>query len=254
MNKDSSSSRFGYEWQKYSQLLPQHKEQFDKWTCLLSRDYFKDKEVLDAGGGMGRNSYWCLQYGADKVVLFDNDDRTVESAKNVLKSFPNAYVNKQNIYNLQYKDKFDIVMCIGVIHHLKEPTHAINNLAKAVKPGGKLLIWVYGYEGNEWIVRFINPIRFFTSRLPPVITDIISYCFSVPLYLRIKLLKSKNPYYQQLKGFDFDHIHAIVFDQLLPKIARYYKKEEAQSLLSKLQDVQIARVNENSWCVMGTKQ
>jgi len=44
-------------------------------------------------------------------------------------------------------------LSIGVIHHLKNPVGAVLEMVKAIKPGGKLLIWLYGYKNNEWLTR-----------------------------------------------------------------------------------------------------
>jgi hypothetical protein len=58
---------------------------------------------------------------------------------------------------------------------------------RAAKKGGIVLIWVYAYEGNEWIVKYINPIcKHITSKLPPKLLDIVAYFFSVPLFFIFK--------------------------------------------------------------------
>ena len=66
----------------------------------------------------------------------------------------------------------------------------------------------------------------------------------------------KHPYFKQLKNFSFRDIHCIVLDQLLPKIANYWKKEEAEELLrnKELDNIRIFQSNGNSWTVMGVKK
>lgn len=58
-----SSERFGYEWQTYSEMLPQYEEQFRRWTVHLSPADWRDKSFLDVGCGMGRNSVWPMLQG-----------------------------------------------------------------------------------------------------------------------------------------------------------------------------------------------
>ena len=59
----------------------------------------------------------------------------------------------------------------------------------------------------------------------------LTYLISVPFFIYLKILPVKHPYLKQLKGFNLHHTHCIIFDQLLPTIAEYYKKEEAENLL-----------------------
>jgi len=250
-----STERFGYEWNKFNEILPQYEIQFLKWVYPLKKDDFRNKTILDAGCGIGRNSYWPLTYGAKKVVAFDYDERTVDAAKKNLSKFKNALVKYQSIYDLDYKGEFDIAFSIGVMHHLENPHLAINNLVKAVKKNGIVLIWVYGYEGNEWIVRYINPIRAITSKLPLSITNLISLTMTIPLLIFLNIIPQKHPYLNQLSAFNFRHIHLIVFDQLVPKIANYWKKEEVLKLFEGkgLKGIKIFRVNNNSWTILGKK-
>ena len=251
----ASTERFGYEWKKYSRILPQYETQFLRWVFPLKKQDFKNKTILDAGCGIGRNSYWPLKYGAKKIVAFDFDKRTVNVAKKNLSRFNNAIVKYESIYDINYKNEFDIVFSIGVIHHLKHPDLAIKKLKQAVKNNGIVLIWVYGYEGNEFIVKYINPIRKITSKLPLPVTHFISYFFSIPFYIYVNTIPQKKPYLRQLKRFSFWHINSIVFDQLIPKIANYWKKQEAYSLLKNagLKNIKINRCNDNSWTVLGRK-
>lgn len=243
------ASRFAYEWNKYNKIYPEHERHFLKWVYPLKKEDFKNKTVLDAGCGNGRNSFFVLKYGAKSIVAFDCDKKIVDAAKRNLSKFHNAEVIMQSIYKIGYKKKFDIVMCIGVIHHIKYPNIAIRKLRNAVKLGGKLLIWVYGYEGNEWIVKYINPIRKITSKLPLPVVDFMSLFFSVPLYIFLRL-PQKKPYFRQLKQFTFRHLHPIVLDQLLPQVSNYYTREEALGLLK---NAKIFRVNKNSWALVESK-
>lgn len=251
-----SVERFGYEWSRYAELDANYEVQFRKWVAPLEPSFFAGKKVLDAGCGMGRNSYWPLKYGAKEVVAFDFDKRTVEAAQANLKEFKNARIEFADIYSLPYENEFDLVFSIGVIHHLEKPELAIKNLAKAVKSGGTVLMWVYGYEGNEWIVKYVSPIRkAITSKLPPGLLHFLTYFVSIPFFVFVTLIPTKNSYLAQLKKFKFKHIHSIIFDQLLPRIANYWTQEEARKLflIVGLKGVEVHPCNNNSWTVIGRK-
>lgn len=253
------ADRFGYEWEKYSDIKPQYyasyQRQFLNWIYPLQPDYFIDKKILDAGCGMGRNSYWALVWGAREVYAFDHDERSVAAAKNTLKDFANAHVSLHDLEHLPWVDEFDFIFSIGVIHHTKNPHLVMGQLHKSLKPGGEILLWVYSREGFEWIVKILNPLRInITSRMSPRLLHLLTYIVSVPFYFYLKIFNPQRPYFQQLRSFSFTHVQSILFDQLLPDIARYYSKEEAQELLQGFRHVEVyAPPNRTGWIVRGTK-
>lgn len=251
-----SVKRFGYEWGEYTELDANYERQFGKWVFPLTKEDFAGKSVLDAGCGMGRNSCWALRWGAARVTAFDFDERSVASARQTLAQFPNASVCFKSIYDIDWQDEFDISFSLGVIHHLERPREALGKMVRATKKGGTVLVWLYGYKSNEWIVRYVSPVRkLITSKLPPWLLDYLTYLVSLPFVLYVRLVPTRNVYRQQLKSFSFRHIHSIIFDQLLPEIAHYYKKDEARELLEGigLENVRVYPCNENSWVVLGTK-
>jgi SAM-dependent methyltransferase len=75
-----SPERFGYEWEAYAEILPEHEEQFRRWTAALSPADWLGKDFLDVGCGMGRNSFWPMKYGAASGVAVDIDERSLASA------------------------------------------------------------------------------------------------------------------------------------------------------------------------------
>lgn len=237
----ASEERFGYEWKKYSHMTPAYEGQFRNWTNLSPTD-FVGKDVLDAGCGMGRNSYWPLTWGARSLIAFDNDEASLQSARTTLAGFKNVSIQQCDISQTPWENEFDIVLCIGVLHHLRQPRLALENFVRALRPKGKLIIWVYSYEGNEWIVRFINPIRtHITSKLPVSLVHMLTYGASVPLYyIGIPLLRRRSSYLQQLSTFSFWHVHSIVFDQLIPTVAHYWRKEEIEALVEGLSVTQVS--------------
>jgi SAM-dependent methyltransferase len=257
----ASSERFGYEWHKYRELIPQYEEQFLKWVYPLKKEYFAGKVVLDAGCGMGRNSYWPLQYGASHITAFDLDGRSLAAARELLGSFPNAEIATGDIKTFDSDKRFDIAFSIGVIHHLHHPDVALRNLTRLLKPGGTLLMWVYGHGGSDayrLFVRVSNPFRkYITSRLPVSVVHGIAYVFSLPLYLYLRLGHPRIEYLRQLKTFSYTHLHSIIFDQLIPVVANYWTQEEAEKLfrdIPELSDIRSFPVNGVSWTVIATKK
>lgn len=252
-----SPHRFGYSWDRFSELSPEQERQFQLWTPHLSpeRDW-KGVDFLDGGCGAGRNSYWPMSYGARSCVAIDLDDRSLEAARRNLSKFPGAEVKKCSLYDIPYRDRFDIAFSIGVIHHLSEPQVAVRKLAEAVKPGGRVLIWVYGYENLEFYVNVLNPMRkALFSWMPLALVRLLAYIPAGALWLMLRAGITPLAYLRLLKTFGFRHLHHIVFDQMLPQTANYWRKDEAVALLegAGLKDIKAAWVNEVSWSVIGTR-
>ena len=252
-----SPERFGYEWGKYCEILPIYQEQFDRWTSpLIKKSEWKEKKFIDVGCGIGRNSFWPLTYGASEALCIDVDNRTLECAKTNLKKFKSVNIVNRSAYQINESDRFDIAFSIGVVHHLEDPKLALSNMVKSVRIGGSVLIWVYGYENNEWIVKYFNPLRnMLFSRLPISVVHFLSIFPTLFLYIYIRLTKGKTEYINLIRKFSFSHLRSIVFDQMLPKIANYYKEEEVKFLMESvgLVDIKTNWVNEMSWAIIGKK-
>jgi SAM-dependent methyltransferase len=251
-----STERFGYEWHVYADLRPEYEEQFRRWTEPLKPEDWKDRTFLDVGCGMGRNSYWPMQYGAAGGLAIDVDERTLASARANLAAYPTVEVRKLSVYDITESGAFDIVFSIGVIHHLEFPETALAQMVGATKPGGRVLIWVYGIENNRWIVTILNPIRrAFFSRLPIGLVHHLALYPSAFLWAALRLGFGRIEYFRLLRGFKFSHLRSIVFDQMLPKIANYWAGDTVKKLMANagLTNVELVWVNEMSWAALGTK-
>lgn len=251
-----SPERFGYEWATYHELLPDYEEQFRCWTVPLAPSDWRGKIFLDVGCGTGRNSYWPMRYGALAGVAIDVDERSLSVARRNLALFRTVAVEKRSAYAIGAQDAFDIVFSIGVIHHLEHPERALAQMARAAKPGGRVLIWVYGLENNEWIVRYLDPVRkSLLSRLPIGLVHHLSLYPTLVLWLLLRLRVGRISYFTLLRKLSFAHVRSIVFDQMLPRIANYWPRAKVESLLEEqgLKDVAVRWVNEMSWSAIGTK-
>ena len=251
-----SPDRFGYEWDAYADILPEYEEQFRRWTVHLSPRDWHGKSFLDIGCGMGRNSFWPMTYGAREGCAVDIDERSLAGARRNLSGFPAINVFRCSAYDLPFADRFDIVFAIGVLHHLGDPDRALQRMARAARPGGRVLIWVYGSEGVQRLITLLDPLRrAFLSRLPIALVHHLSLYPAALLWLVLRLGLQPIEYFRLLARFRFAHLRSIVFDQMLPRIAHYWPRERVAELMAQagLEDVRIAAVNEMSWSAIGTR-
>ncbi len=250
-----SPERFGYSWTQFAELTPDQEEQFRRWTAPIDPDTgWKDALIVDAGCGAGRNSHWAMRYGARGGLAIDLDERSLELARRNLAMFPSMEVRPLSIYDLPPEPVFDIAFSLGVIHHLQDPDAAVRRMAAAVKPGGRVLIWVYGYENMQLYVFVLNPLRrLLFSRLPTPAIKWLAHIPAAVLWLGLRVVPVKLEYFKLLRGFSYAHIHHIILDQMLPRIAHYWKRSEVEALATQagLTDLELVHVNGMSWACLG---
>lgn len=254
--RSGSTERFGYEWHRYGEMRPEYEDQFRGWTVHLEPSDWRGLTFLDVGCGMGRNSYWPMVYGAKAGLAIDLDERSLAAARRTLSAFPAVRVERRSAYEIGCRDAFDLVFSIGVIHHLADPDRAIKAMVAAAKPGGRVLIWVYGREGNRLLLSMLNPLRrVLFARLPVPLVHHMSLYPSAVLWLALRVGLGRTAYLTMVRRFSFSHLRSIAFDQMLPRIAHYWERETVEELLRKqgLVNVQVAGVNDISWSAIGTK-
>lgn len=250
--KRGSPDRFGYEWARYSDVLEESRAQLERWLGSDSLATFAGKTVLDVGCGMGRNPYWVAKSGATSVTAVDVDDNSLTAARKNLKNIANVSVKKCSVYDLdpEVLGRFDRVVAIGVVHHLDDPPLALQRLWSCVQPGGALIFWVYGKEGNRLILPAIHIMRAFGSRLPIQATHACAKVITLLAWPFIKHLPWRNEYYRNLRTLSFKNVESIIFDQMLPHIAHYWTEGEVSALIAPLGgNASVEFVQGNSWHV-----
>ena len=255
--RGGSPDRFGFEWSKYCEIRPEYEEQFRRWLPFYKPSDWSGKVFADVGCGMGRNSYWPLKYGAKEGHSVDVDERSLAAARLNLSSFPNSKVEFCSAYDLPWENEIDIVFSIGVIHHLEYPERALAAMKRAVKPNGQVAIWVYGRENNGWLLWALDPARkFLLSWLPLPLLHLLAIFPAAMLWVVVRILPNQLEYFRLLRGLSFGNVRSIVFDQMLPRISNYWRKDEVLSLMERagLERIELAWVNEISWAARGWKQ
>jgi asparagine synthase (glutamine-hydrolysing) len=250
-----TSSRFGFEWDRYREVFPHYESQFLGWIAPFRAEDLAGKDVLDAGCGMGRNALFAARYGARSVLAVDQASLAVNAAHELLAGVPGVRVERRSIYDLSIKRAFDVAMSIGVVHHLEHPRLALEKLVETLRRGGSLIVWLYGYEGNRGWANVFRRLHPLLRRVPPRGLHALAYALSLPLYAGLRLPVRKSPYLERAARFPFRHLHSIVFDQLLPEIAHYYRREEVEALFADL-DVEKCEIFDNqgySWTVICRK-
>jgi len=153
---------------------------------------------------------------------------------------------------------------------LPDPRAGFLSLASKVKPGGHISAWIYGAENNEWLTRWVNPVREkLTSQMNKRVLLQLSKIPAACLYFATKLVYGPlnasaggssiarhlfyNEYLKAIAPFGWREQHTIVFDHLVAPTAFYLSREEFESWWRELgaSEVTIGWHNENSWRGIG---
>src|SRR5262245_31591266 len=100
------------------------------------------KRILDAACGNGRYSRFLLRHADPdaRLAAFDLSPRMLERARKRVASDRAGYA-VADLTRLPYADGgFDAVVCGWVIEHLPDPRPGLRELARVLRPGGKLLL------------------------------------------------------------------------------------------------------------------
>lgn len=259
--EQQTAEAFGYEWTRYSELADRYRQQFLDWLAPADASFFQGKAVLEGGCGKGRHTALAAEFGAKDVVALDLSV-AVDAAFANTRHLENVHIVQADLNEPPVRNHFDYAFSIGVLHHLPDPERGFRALVSKLKPGGAISAWVYGREGNGWIVHGVTPIReHVTSRLPHPLLEVLSNVITVPLWLGTKLMYGPTggrvgpvrlpygDYLAYIAPFPFREQRHIVFDHLVAPVAYYIRREEFEGWFDRagLQEVQIQHHNGNSW-------
>lgn len=207
------------QWGQY-RTSPDAPYLFAEWIHPNTLEDFRGKRVLDAGCGSGQHALLVAPYAREVVAA---DLNTAELARQAVAAAPNVTAVAADIAAMQAAEPFDVVYCIGVIHHTDDPDRTFENLKRLTRPGGRIIVWAYSREGNllnrtllEW-VRNAG-----LKKLPFGVLRALSFAATVVLYpvvwtIYLLPLRAVLPFYEYFANFrrlSFRHNVLNVLDKL----------------------------------------
>lgn len=234
--EQSTVEAFGREWGRYRNFDGfMGSEAFFHQFTGLSRQDVAGKRVLEVGCGGGRWLRILSEMGAHSVIGLEYSAAAHEAAAYV-SGLPNVEVVRGSALAVPLAPNFDLVISIGVIHHLADPAGGLQNIRKVVAPVHNVVIWVYAHEGNELYLAFASPLRWVTSRCPERLVVLLSKCLASLLWLHIRTVNKMalsiglrlplREYLAMLGNLRHRDLELITFDQLTPQLARYPRRSE----------------------------
>ena len=118
------------------------------------KPYRADLDVLNAGCGTWQAAKYALCHPAAHVTAIDVSPTSLEHTE--------AHKQKYNLTNLETRQlpienvgdlgqRFDFIVCTGVLHHLVDPDAGLRALASVLKPEGAIYLMVYAPYGRAGV-------------------------------------------------------------------------------------------------------
>jgi SAM-dependent methyltransferase len=127
--------------------------------CTGRKPDKQDIRILDAGCGSGVGTEYLVHLNSQaQVIGIDLSAGTLEVAKERCKrsGADRVEFHHLSLYDVeQLPGEFDLINCVGVLHHLPDPIRGIQALAKKLAPGGLMHIFVYG-ELGRWEIQLMQ--------------------------------------------------------------------------------------------------
>jgi len=165
LDQSRTKSAYALQWNRYRIVRPEEDRATFRNRTGLGPDDLAGSTVLDAGCGMGRYLRIAAEGGPARLVGLDLSG-AVHAARDVTNGTPNVSVVQGDLLRPPFApNSFDHIYSLGVLDHTPDPRGAFLALAKLLKPGGRIVVWVYPKE-KPALERVMNAHRAVSTRLP----------------------------------------------------------------------------------------
>ncbi len=127
--------------------------------CTGQKPQRQDIRILDAGCGTGVGTEYLVHLNSQaSVVGIDLSSGALEVATQRCRrsGADRVEFHHLSLYDAEQLDgEFELINCVGVLHHLPDPIRGIQSLAPKLAPGGLMHIFVYA-ELGRWEIQLMQ--------------------------------------------------------------------------------------------------
>lgn len=181
--KRATGESFAFEWDRFGDHRVEWERNFLDYMQPHRPSFFAGLKVLDAGSGSGRHSAQAARYGA-QVVAVDIGDSIDVTRMNTPESVTTIQSDLEAIPIAE--ESFDLVMSIGVLHHLPDTERALRVLVPLARSGGLVRVYLYWEPEQAWhrlLLKGVTLARRVTTRMPHRVLLALCYPLSVVLLI-----------------------------------------------------------------------
>lgn len=189
-DQSRTKSAYGLQWNRFRILRTEEDRATFRNRTGLDVAALSGLLVLDAGCGMGRYLRVAAEGGASVVGV--DLSAAVEAARDLNRDAGNVSVVRGDLLRPPFAEgAFDHVYSLGVLDHTPDPKAAFLALARLLKPGGRIVIWVYPRE-RPALEAIMAAHRAVSTRLPLSILVALSRIAAPIGGLKRAMMASRN--------------------------------------------------------------
>ena len=118
-------------------------QNFNRWMAEAIAPWVGAR-VLEIGAGIGNITTWLLP--RDFYVASDINPHYLDYLRNLALGKPYLHVDRIDLEDPKcfepWAGRFDTVVCLNVLEHVRDPLGALRNIHSALEPGGRAVIYV----------------------------------------------------------------------------------------------------------------
>lgn len=180
-------------------------------------------DVLEIGSGIGNLSRLIVER-ASTVVVSDMETHYLDALQQAFGSDPRVTIAE---YDLDREPsaviaarRYDTIVAVNVIEHIRDDVALVDRLAKLLKPGGKLAVYVpacpFAYGSLD---RALGHYRRYTSQSLASLLSGAGLQVDPPQYMNLLGLLGWTVNGRLFKRDTLSHRQLAVFERLMPLIA-----------------------------------
>jgi SAM-dependent methyltransferase len=218
--------------------------------------------ILDAGCGEGIDLSMVALDPRCEVIGVELSDGGVATSLARTRGLERAHIVQGDLLRIPIAEAtFDGAYSYGVVHHTPDPPRAVREIARTLKPGAPLLLYVYEDFSDRslaWRIALAvaNSVRLITTRLPPWLLMRLCRMLSPVVWL---LLTVPSRHFSWASRFPYRHgttpgsMSGDLYDRLSAPIEKRYSREGAAALATAA-GLRVERVAaRRGWMVAATK-
>jgi SAM-dependent methyltransferase len=264
--KENTIYRFSYEWNEFKHY---DDDNFATGIGPISKDFFQEKRILDAGCGAGRHAKEASRRGAKEVFAMDLSNAVDAAFENTFTD-DNIHVIQGDMFHLPFRNQsLDLIYSLYALPHTHNPPLAFQSMVPFLNSKGTII--VYLYNSKRWFnYKCLALMRSITTRLPNNLVRALAYIIGgIDYHLLIQPYRWTTKWkalHQRISRFTPAHIKLYAsrtfrtcytdwMDRLFYPYVHYYSREEADRWLAqaRLSDAAIVTLENYGLVVRGTR-